>query len=412
MRRSVLAALSLSFALAAVPPPVARAIPELEAEENIAELMPATFPTDEVADDVSSRPWALLPQIGFGPDTGFLLGAKFAHRDVFDSGVQVDFAGAYSLLGVRAAAFSVAQPNLLDRQLLLLFRVKYDYDPQREFFGLGNNDVGPTPLSTNLFGEVAGALTVGWRPFEQLAFNLSIGLRFVEIGNGRRKDDLPFTPEAFPDLTGIDGGFSNPFMFSIVWNDRDSVMRPTRGWRVILKLLHATNVFGSDFTFTRYVFDAGYLRSFDEGRHVIGARVDGEWIDGSSRATPYWELCELGGADTLRGFFPHRFLGKGRVFINLEYRLQILDFDFFDLWRVHLDGVLFGDTGRVFLDSEDIDDEFGFDADVFERVVSDFRYSYGTGVRFALSEAIVARIDVGFSEEETGLVYLSFGHTF
>jgi hypothetical protein len=44
--------------------------------------------------------------------------------------------------------------------------------------------------------------------------------------------------------------------------------------------------------------------------------------------------------------------------------------------------------------------------------VNDLRYSSGGGLRFALSQALVARIDVGFSDEETGLVYLEFGHTF
>ena len=40
------------------------------------------------------------------------------------------------------------------------------------------------------------------------------------------------------------------------------------------------------------------------------------------------------------------------------------------------------------------------------------RYSYGGGIRIALSEALVARIDVGFSDEEQGLTYLEFGQTF
>jgi len=34
------------------------------------------------------------------------------------------------------------------------------------------------------------------------------------------------------------------------------------------------------------------------------------------------------------------------------------------------------------------------------------------GVRVGFSEAMVVRIDVGFSDEETGLVYLTFGHSF
>jgi predicted ABC-type transport system involved in lysophospholipase L1 biosynthesis ATPase subunit len=40
------------------------------------------------------------------------------------------------------------------------------------------------------------------------------------------------------------------------------------------------------------------------------------------------------------------------------------------------------------------------------------RISYGVGARIALNEALVARIDVGFSDDETGQVYFVFGQAF
>jgi hypothetical protein len=123
-------------------------------------------------------------------------------------------------------------------------------------------------------------------------------------------------------------------------------------------------------------------------------------------------MSELGGPDTLRGFFPHRFVGKARVLINLEVRSRLVEFDFFDLWHVRLDGVVFGDAGRVFLGSGEIKDEFRLDSNVFDRLIGDFQFSYGPGLRIALSDTLVARVDAGFSKEETGLIYLSFGHTF
>ena len=36
----------------------------------------------------------------------------------------------------------------------------------------------------------------------------------------------------------------------------------------------------------------------------------------------------------------------------------------------------------------------------------------GAGVRFALSQALIARVDLAFSDEQTPIVYLAFGHTF
>ena len=97
-----------------------------------------------------------------------------------------------------------------------------------------------------------------------------------------------------------------------------------------------------------------------------------------------------------------RFLGKGRLLFNLEYRLKLIDFDLRKLWDVSIDGVAFGDAGRVYTSSSDFRDH-PFD---------DMRFSYGGGTRIGFSSGLVARIDVGFSEEEQGLVYLTFGHTF
>lgn len=141
-------------------------------------------------------------------------------------------------------------------------------------------------------------------------------------------------------------------------------------------------------------------------------RINGEWIAGPDQQIPFWELAELGGEDTLRGFSPHRFVGKGRVLLNGEFRFPLTDFRFFDLWHVHFDGVVFGDGGRVFIDNDELRDEFRLDDNVIQNIIDDFQYSYGGGLRITLSEALVARLDVGFSDEQTGLVYLSFGQTF
>ena len=98
-----------------------------------------------------------------------------------------------------------------------------------------------------------------------------------------------------------------------------------------------------------------------------------------------------------------------------EYRLKIFDFNFFDIWNVKIDGVGFGDMGRVFMAENDAAAEQGITEDeltTITKLVDKMRFSYGGGMRFALGEATIARVDVGFSEEETALVYLVFGHTF
>lgn len=394
----------------------AHGIEELEAEESISDFMPQVYPAPLNPREVGERRWAILPEFGYGPDTGALAGAKFADRDLFHNGTTLDLEATYAMNEQQALNLSIGSPHLLDDRLLILLRAKYYLDPQRQFFGLGNNDVHSDPNlpTTHEHQEVAGGLMIGWRPFNRLAFNFAIGPRRVDIGHGKRKDDRPFTintPE-FQDLTGIKGGFVNRLALSLVWNTRDDLVRPTRGWRLLLKVEHANKALASDFEFTRYVLDAGYLRSFFDKRLIAGIRGNGAYIDGPTDQVPFWELEELGGQDTMRGFFPHRFLGKSRVLLNGELRFLVTQFDFFKLWHVKIDGVAFGDGGRVFISRSEMKDEFKLTGGIFERVLSDFQYSYGGGLRIALSEALVARIDVGFSDEETGLVYLSFGQTF
>jgi len=125
-----------------------------------------------------------------------------------------------------------------------------------------------------------------------------------------------------------------------------------------------------------------------------------------SRHVPFWELEELGGDDTLQGFFPRRFLGSGRVLLNAEYRARLGGFTFFRLWYVQFDGAVFGGVGRVFIDRDELGQRFA-PSDT-ERL----RVAGGPGLRIALSQALVARIDVGFSQDETGILYLAFGYAF
>jgi outer membrane protein assembly factor BamA len=390
----------------------AAAIDTIDAEEDIAELLATPPSTEAEEEETQGRKWAVLPQVGYGPETGPLAGFKFEHRNLAGEGITLDVDATYALNRQQNLGLTVGSEHLREDRFLLLFSSNFELDPQLDFFGIGNNDVGPDAASTHEFQSTDAELTGGWRPWPRLALNGSIGLRRVSVRRGDRDDDTPFTIDEFPNLPGIDGGWANPIALSLVYSSRDEIMRPTRGVRAIAKISHTNKALGSDFEFTRYTLDASYLYSFLEGRHVLGARIGGGFIDGPTREIPFWELEELGGDDTLRGFFPHRFLGQSRVMLNLEYRGKMVDFDFFDIWHVQVDGVLFGEAGRVFIDNDELDDEFELNEDIIGRIVDDLQYSYGGGLRIALSRALIARIDVGFSEEETGLVYLAFGHTF
>jgi outer membrane protein assembly factor BamA len=391
------------------------ALDEMHDEESIADLLATPPPPSDEAERraVKERRWAVLPEIGYGPETGPKGGVKFHHRNFRDLGIDLDLHGSYALNQQQGFDMEISTPHLMHDRFVALFRAGYDLDPTEDFFGLGNNDVGPDPASTHLDERFGGALVGGWRPWPRLALNLGIGLRNVRIGRGERDDDdTPFTAEEFPNIAGLEGGWVNPVSFSVVWSTRDNVVRPTHGWRVIAIVSHTNEAMLSDFQYTRFVGDVGYLFPLWTDRHLLGLRVGGGHVEGSSRDIPFWSLEDMGGNDTLRGFFPHRFLGTSRVLGTVEYRTRLFDFDFFQVWNVVVDGAVFGEVGRVFLSKSDLRNDFGLNEAQADAVDDDLRYSYGGGLRFALSQAIIARIDAGFSEEETALVYLTFGHVF
>jgi len=406
-----LRAARLILALLLLAPSTALAVEEIHIEEDVAELLAEPPPSPE---ETKGRQWAVLPEVGYGPDTGPVGGVKFTHRNVGGVGVTLDVDATYALQQQQDLKIVVGTPHLLDDRFLTLLRLRYYNDPQQEFFGLGNNDIGPDPASTHLIEQYEGEFTFGWRPWPRLAIDFNAAIKHVRIGHGDEFDNppRPFTLDAFPDLPGVQGGFVNPLGVSLVYTSRDQVLEPTRGWRAILKVAHTNRALQSDFQFTRVDADVGYLHPIWRPGHVLGARLNGGFIAGPRSDVPFWELERLGGDDTLRGFFPRRFLGTQRVLLNLEYRFPIYAFDFFNIWHVRMGGVIFGEAGRVFISDHELRDEFKLNESLISRVVSNLQYSYGGGIRFALSQALVARIDVGFSDEETGLVYLGFGQAF
>ena len=295
----------------------ARGLDEIGAEEDISDLL-ATPPRTEAEEVIPGRRWAVLPEFGYGPDTGVEFGAKFTDRDLAATGITLDVEALYALKQQQKLDLSIGSPHLGGDRFLVLLEADYTKDPQRDFFGLGNNNVGSDELSTHLYERGEGLLIGGWRPVPRLALDLGIGLRHVHIGRGDRSDGTPFTVQAFPRLPGVAGGYVVPLTASLVWDTRDGVVRPTRGWRALLKVSHTNPALLSDFRFTRYLADVGYLIPFHDGAQILGLRANGALIVGAPGHVPFWELEELGGDDTLQGYFPRRFLGTGRVLLNAE----------------------------------------------------------------------------------------------
>ena len=378
---------------------------DLTFENYVSDGLPARASLAEPAEDEKGEkrkglPFAVLPQVGYGPESGVKLGVKFEGRDLFQGGTFADVNVIVAQKGQLKGVFTLGNPRLGD--FMTYATATYYRDPSKEFFGIGNNDVGPEELANYDIKRGKIGFTVAYRVLRRVALSMSAMYRESDV-DPAKSDDTPRLPAFAPTLPGVHGGKSNYVGVAMVYNSRDEVVRPTRGWEVIAKYLNADSViFNGNTDYQKFMVDASYTVPLVWRRQVLALHGNTEMMFGDREDIPFFELSSLGGDDTMRGYFPDRYLGKARLLFNLEYRLKLIDFDLRKLWDVSIDGVAFGDAGRVYASTGEMRDHL-FD---------NFRFSYGGGTRIGFSSGLVARIDVGFSEEERGLVYLTFGHTF
>jgi outer membrane protein assembly factor BamA len=397
-RRGATAAIVVVLVLGIVGSATATPENDLDPENLVSDSLPHRPPADENAG--RRLHFAILPQVGYGPETGPKAGVKFEGRDLFGGSTVGDVNLLVALKRQQKATVNVGDTDL--RGFMLFGTLAWSSDPSVEFFGLGNNDIGPDPLSNHEMRRARVGLTVGYRILQRFAVVLAAFYRDTNIANGS-DDDTPSTQRFAPGLPGVHGAPSNYLSATLVYNSRDDLVRPTEGWEVIVKYLSADHaLFNRGTDYQKLIFDVSYIQPLVWRRQVIAVHANTEVVFGDDEDIPFFELSSLGGDDTMRGYFPQRFLGKGSALVNLEYRLKLVDFNFRKLWDVSIDGVGFGDVGRVYEGSNDF----------LHHPLDHIRYSYGGGLRIGLSSGLVARIDAGFSPEEHGLVYLTFGHTF
>lgn len=261
------------------------------------------------------------------------------------------------------------------------------------FFGIGNETTYDKELFRNdyyslqysrIFGEV-GLLRTFWQ-------NSSVAVA-VEVSNNSGEkladniiDDLP------PGIPGLSSLPIGKLLLSTEFDFRDRMYLPTRGMRLFIET-YAAQILeneGSDYSMAKAT-----LESFITFKPVTLGLKGGAVIHGGT--PPYYDLHYLGQNTHLRGFRQNRFTGKKSLFLNCDLRIQIIDNE--NVLIPHKIGItLFGDVGRVYAEEE----------------VSDtWHVGYGIGVYVVpIRERFAFQVSAGFSEEESGLIRLSFGSSF
>ena len=323
----------------------------------------------------------LYPQYGgLGDGAGFGAGILIRRGGRSPEAGYASLKAAASIKNFHEYELALGEPALIGR-LGARGSAFYSRRPQEDFFGLGPDS--DEDDRTNYLEETIGAaLALTIKPSSSLALGATGRLRRVNIGEGT--DPLfPATQEEFTageipglaqgaDLLSIEG--------EIAHESADRPGAPSRGGRASLNAGIFKAVDGQPLGYTRYRAELTRFLSLYPGRvlavHALGVITDRR----HDKAAAFFDLPQLGGSSTMRGFREHRFRDLDAALFTLEYRWQ--------LWA-GMDAVLFADEGQVF---DNLEDQFKF---------SRLRTSYGGGLRLKSPAGVFFRYEVGHSQEGT-----------
>jgi outer membrane protein assembly factor BamA len=353
----------------------------------------STFAQDEASAENTGIPpgsyksWSALPILMYDNDIGFGYGAKAKFVDFLKIKESFDLILFNSSKGERWYVFTFSLPDIEIRQgktYPLSFDLKAEYDKFLKYSYYGRGPDSREEDETILTHETKSLFLTFGRGFTpHFAISASYVFRSIDyygVQEGPVADELSRLEKKFAPYVSV----------GLSYDTSDSQIHPTKGFRLLLQDDLAAGFIGSkDASFNRIMLDfRKYMLVFGE-KDVFAFRTLVQYIDGDS--IPLFDLSSLGGGNTLnvmRGFGLNRFLCKGKILANVEYRFPIW-------WR--LGGNLFVDMGNVWPRLGDID---------LGKTVADF----GLGLRFYMPDFVV-RVDMGFSTEGSRL-YFNFGHIF
>ena len=271
-------------------------------------------------------------------------------------------------------------------------RAAYIYMPQQDFYGLGreSREEDRTDYRQQ---TIAGVASLPIRLSEHTQLRPGGIIRQVAMGPGTDRR-FPNTQDVFPEETtpGLEEGGDLVTAFTAFeHNNVVNVGGPIRGGRELLGVAVTKAIDGQDLGYWRYQAEAfRYFTVYP--RRVIALRVFARATDRrADDEAPFFDLPELGGSNTMRAYFEHRFRDRDAVLAAAEYRWELTR---------GLESVLFIEEGNVFAD---VDREFRFDR---------LRTSYGGGLRIKNQGGAIMRFELGYSPEVGSRFFFKLGPSF
>lgn len=318
----------------------------------------------------------LYPWVGSVMGGGWLAtGAQYS-RPLGDTG-RLTVLGAWSLRNYRMLRGAARLPALLDRRLVVQLGASAIDANKVAFYGLGPRSTRHDRASYRI-RPVEADVAVTWRLAGPVSAGASVGALSMTTGDGALSPTVSdvFDASSAPGLGARPRYIVTRGFAAVDWRDGPGYSR--RGGLYRVEWTRFAERARDRDDVDRTAIEVQQLVPILRGHWVIAVRGLGVFTRPAAGGTvPYFLMPALGGSATLRGLPNHRLRDRHLLLVQAEYRWTPSRF---------LDMALFVDAGTVAHE---------------RRALSrrDMRTSYGVGVRFHSSTAVVLRTDVAWSRE-------------
>ncbi len=270
--------------------------------------------------------------------------------------------------------------------------VKYEKRPMEHFFGIGPNtsrgDGYVYGLETTTLGY-----DLGYSPDPKWSVDAKFDYKNVNTRGGMEGSMGQIGQGIFTEATtpGFGGDEILSFGTEAKYDTRDQKENSMRGGlhRAAFSYNAGTKWSAHDAGYFKYEAEVSRYIRLGSDKRVLAARLFGELnSQASGHYVLFHQMARLGGpgaypyiGQMMRGYERDRFMDKGALLANLEYRYNVWKYREF-----RLDTDLFVDEGEVF----DKIGDFKF---------NNLRTSYGFGFRLSFAKAMIINCQLGFSEE-------------
>jgi len=318
-------------------------------------------------------PRGAVPRIDLGGPAGLLVGLAVYDNHVLGSRHRARLEGLYGGPDTFESEALYTVPAPFGRGTRVRLAANFFSDPESNFYLNGNNstlDADKAEFSRDQVDVAAGLRA----RLPDRAYRGEVELLYEHVDTAV-DDATAASPAGLGTADLLTAGLTLAADFT------DGPPRRSGGTALILRFDYSHDLTDDRYRYGRYVAEVrqylpvGFLP--ETRRLALRGRLEqaGPLLGGTD--VPFYQLPNLGGQTSLRGFRSRRFQDNGSLVLNAEYRYPI--------WS-NVDAAVFVDAGQVFGDVADVRG-------------NRFHWSYGGGLHVLNRNGLSARLEVAGSTE-------------